>query len=277
MLRFVFRLLLLFGAAITAGSSGPFPAQAQSSLDVDLELVLAVDISYSMDPEELALQRAGYVEALRSPEIIKAIMGGPTGRIAVLYFEWAGTGEQRIVMPWTLINGRESAEEVAAKLQAAPIKRAYRTSIAGALDFAVPQFEDNVYKGLRRVIDISGDGPNNQGRPVTEARDDALAKGIAINGLPVMLKRPGSYDIENLDHYYADCVIGGQGAFVVPIRERHEFIDATRKKLLMEIAGYRAPARIVPTAAEIAQLIYERGKSDCLIGEGQWRDRWERN
>jgi hypothetical protein len=247
-----------------------FPGERpRSSVEVDVELVLAVDISYSMDPEEQALQREGYAFALTSPEFLDALRGGARGKVAITYVEWAGIGEQRIVMPWRLIDGPAAAQAVADEIMRSPYRRAYRTSIAGALRFSAPLFEDNGYSGIRRIIDVSGDGTNNQGPLVTVTRDEVLAKGITINGLPIMLKRPNAatMDIENLDVYYEDCVIGGPGAFVVPIREREKFREATRTKLVLEIAGRVPPARVVPAAAAAPRI-------SCTIGERMWQDRW---
>ena len=148
-------------------------------------------------------------------------------------------------------------------------RRASRTSISNALNFAKPLFDGSGYRGFRRVVDVSGDGANNSGPFVTIARDEVLAAGITINGLPIMLKRPNSFtmDIENLDIYYEDCVIGGPGAFVVPIREREQFKEATRTKLVLEIAG-RTPERRVTQAQARAPRI------SCTVGEQMWRDRW---
>src|SRR5215217_3969523 len=146
-------------------------------VDVDVELVLAVDISYSMDLDELALQREGYVDALTSPDFLNALKNGMHGRIAVSYVEWAGVIDQKIVVPWRLIDGRASAEAVAAEISRAPQRRAYRTSISGALTFTAPLFEESGYRGIRRVIDVSGDGTNNQGPLVTVVRDEVIAKG----------------------------------------------------------------------------------------------------
>ncbi|MFK4496975.1 hypothetical protein ABIF86_001266 [Bradyrhizobium japonicum] len=178
---------------------------------VDVELVLAVDVSYSMDMDELAIQREGYAQAIQSKEFLQALKLGPNGRIAVTYFEWAASGDQKIIIPWRLVDGPETADAVAAEILKTPIRRASRTSISGAITFAMPLFDEDPYRGLRRVIDISGDGPNNNGGPVTAARDAALEKGIVINGLPIMVKEPSysTMDIDNLDYYYEDCVIGG--------------------------------------------------------------------
>src|SRR5204863_1645653 len=157
---------------------------------VDVELILAVDVSYSMDMDELAIQREGYAQAIQSKEFLQALKLGPNGRIAVTYFEWAASTDQKIIIPWRLIDGPETADAVAAEIMKTPIRRASRTSISGAISFAMPLFDENPYRGLRRVIDISGDGPNNNGAPVTGARDAALEKGIIINGLPIMVKEP---------------------------------------------------------------------------------------
>src|SRR4029079_18590848 len=216
-----------------AGVAAPRPghelaqreADKQAAPTVDVELVLAVDVSYSMDMDELAIQREGYAQAIVSKEFLQALKAGPNGRIAVTYFEWAASTDQKIIIPWRLIDGPETADAVAAEIMKTPIRRASRTSISGAINFAMPLFEENPYHGLRRVIDISGDGPNNNGVPVTGARDAALEKGITINGLPIMVKEPSysTMDIDNLDIYYEDCVIGGPGSFVVTIKDREKF------------------------------------------------------
>ncbi|HEY5216508.1 MAG TPA: DUF1194 domain-containing protein, partial [Pseudolabrys sp.] len=225
--------------------------------------------SYSMDPDEQALQREGYVMALTSREFLRALHEGPHGKIAVTYFEWAGQNDQKIVMRLRLIDGPEAADAVAAEIARAPYRRASRTSISGGLLFAKPLFDHSGYRGLRRVIDVSGDGANNAGPLVAPTRDEVLAAGITINGLPIMLKRPniGSMDIEDLDVYYEDCVIGGPGAFVVPIREREKFIEATRTKLVLEIAGRQPEPRVLPASAEAPRI-------SCTIGEQRWQDRW---
>jgi hypothetical protein len=258
----------LFGAAL-----GAAPAAAKDgSIEVDVELVLAVDISYSMDPEEQALQRQGYVEALNSPVVLDAIKKGLNGKIAVTYVEWAGSSTQEVVVDWQIIDSAESARRFTDALQARPPRRLYRTSISSALDFSVPLFENNNYAGIKRVIDVSGDGSNNQGRPVTSARDDALASGVTINGLPIMLNRPnmGYPDVEPLDAYYAQCVIGGPAAFVIPVRERHQFVDAVRTKILLEVA--QRPPRDVPVQVIPAQV--EAPRVSCLYGERMWQQRW---
>jgi hypothetical protein len=246
-----------------------FADKRASAIPVDVELVLAVDVSYSMDPEEQALQREGYVLALTSKEFLQALRQGANGKIAVTYFEWAGQFDQKVVMPWRLIDGPEAADAVAAEIARVPYRRASRTSISGALRFAKPLFDESGYKGLRRVIDVSGDGANNAGPLVQSTRDDVLAAGITINGLPIMLKRPfvGSMDIEDLDVYYEDCVIGGAGSFVIPIREREKFIEATRTKLVLEIAGRQPETRLIPASSQAPRI-------SCTIGEKMWQERW---
>jgi Protein of unknown function (DUF1194) len=249
-------------------------ADKETHPSVDVELVLAVDVSYSMDMDELAIQREGYAQAITSKEFLQALKAGPNGKITVTYFEWAASTDQKIIIPWRVIDGPESADAVAAEILKTPIRRASRTSISGAINFAMPLFDENPLRGLRRVIDISGDGPNNNGAPVTLARDAALEKGIIINGLPIMVKEPSysTMDIDNLDLYYEDCVIGGPGSFVVTIKDRDKFKEAIRTKLLLEVAG-RTPERpVVPAAASQNK----EPRVNCLIGEKIWQDRWGR-
>ena len=262
-----------------AGIAAPSPgnqqtsrsADKESSPSVDVELVIAVDVSYSMDMDELAVQREGYAQAIVSKEFLQALKSLPLGKISVTYFEWAASSDQKIIIPWRVIDGPETADAVADEIMKTPIRRASRTSISGAIYFAMPLFEANPYRGLRRVIDISGDGPNNNGLPVLGARDIALSKGITINGLPIMVKEPSysTMDIENLDWYYEDCVIGGPGSFVVPIKDREKFKEAIRTKLLLEVAGRTPERRVVPVAEKEPRV-------SCLIGEKIWQDRWGR-
>ena len=221
-------------------------ADKEANPTVDVELVLAVDVSYSMDMDELALQREGYAQAIVSKEFLQALKSGPNGRISITYFEWAASTDQKIIIPWRVIDGPETADAVANEIMKTPIRRASRTSISGAINFAMPLFDENPHRGLRRVIDISGDGPNNNGAPVVIARDAAVEKGVVINGLPIMVKEPSysTMDIDNLDFYYEDCVIGGPGSFVVTIKDRDKFKEAIRTKLLLEVAG-RTPERPV--------------------------------
>lgn len=259
-------------AAITgfgfAAPSGP-QRLAQGVTPVDVELVLAVDVSYSMDPEEQQLQREGYIAALTSHEFMQALRQGMHGRVAITYVEWAGMHHQQIIVPWRLIDGPESADGFAADIQRARYTRASRTSISGALLFSTPLFDGSGFRGVRRVIDVSGDGVNNNGPLVDVTRDEVIAKGITINGLPIMIKRPttATMDIEELDIYFEDCVIGGPGAFVIPIKARDQFKEAIRTKLVLEIAGREPPARVIPAQARKPRI-------SCAIGEQIWRQRW---
>jgi hypothetical protein len=264
---------LLAGGDV-AGFAAPGPKAQLADKDpaaVDVELILAVDVSYSMDMDELAIQREGYAQAIVSREFLQALKSLPNGKIAITYFEWAASSDQKIIIPWRVIDGPETADAVSNEIMRTPVRRASRTSISGAIYFAMPLFDENPYKGLRRVIDISGDGPNNNGARVVGARDEALSKGIVINGLPIMVKEPSysTMDIDNLDWYYEDCVIGGPGSFVVSIKDRDKFKEAIRTKLLLEVAG-RTPERpTVPVADKEPRV-------SCLIGEKIWQDRWGR-
>jgi hypothetical protein len=271
--------LAALAAAAAVGLSGgraapglqPLPAQrtAGAATIVDVQLALAVDVSYSMDQEEQELQRQGYIAAITSREFMHALRQGMHGKVAVTYFEWAGIHHREIIVPWRLIEGPESADAFAVEIARAKFTRASRTSISGALLFGAPLFDGSGYRGIRRVIDISGDGVNNNGPPVDLTRDEVLARGITINGLPIMLKRPnpGMMDIGSLDVYFEDCVIGGPGAFVVPIKERDQFKDAIRTKLVLEIAGRTPKHRVVPAVAANPRV-------SCTIGERLWRERW---
>lgn len=246
------------------------PSRAGPPVHVDVELVLAVDISYSMDFDELALQREGYITALTSADFINALRGGAHGKIALTYVEWAGTHEQTVVVPWTLIDGKASAEAFAARLAEAPVRRTYRTSISGGLIFSAAQFGIAEFKGLRRVIDISGDGTNNQGPLIEQTRDEIVAKGIVINGLPLQLKAPSGsmLDINDLHVYYEDCVIGGPGSFVIPVNSRDQFVNAVRQKLILEVSGITPPsiAKTIPVA--------KPPRISCTVGEQMWMQRW---
>jgi hypothetical protein len=274
---FIFAVIALVGGAAVANLGVAAPGRPQllaqnaaaSAIPVDVELILAVDISYSMDPEEQALQREGYVAAITSREFLSALREGMHGKVAMTYFEWAGEHHRQIIVPWRLVEGPESADGFAADIARARYTRASRTSISGAMLFAAPLFENSGYRGVRRVIDISGDGANNNGPLVALTRDEVVGKGITINGLPIMLKRPnmGMMDIDRLDIYYEDCVIGGPGAFVVPILSREKFKEAIRTKLVLEVAGHTPEPRIVPAAAPKPRI-------SCTIGEKLWQERW---
>jgi hypothetical protein len=233
--------------------------------EVDVALVLAVDVSLSMTPEEQRVQREGYVEAFRSDVVKGAIRQGLNGRIAVAYVEWAGVGSQVVVVPWTVVGTAEEADGFADRLARNPPRRSTWTSIAGALDFSAALLKDSGFEAARRVIDVSGDGPNNQGRDVTRARDDVVAQGIVVNGLPLMIREPsGPWDIPDLDRYYRECVIGGPGAFMVPVRDRAQFAQAIRTKIVREVAALAPDATVVPAQAQ--------GPANCTVAGRGYRD-----
>ena len=235
-------------------------------IPVDVELILAVDVSRSMTPRELEIQRRGYAEAVTSRDVIQAIQGGARGQVAITYIEWAGWHSQRVIVGWTLIRSDRDAQRFAERLTAKFDDTLRRTSISGALDFASGLFAKNGYSGFRQVIDISGDGPNNQGRAVTGARDDALAQGITINGLPLMTREGlgAQWHLDDLDLYYKDCVIGGPTAFVIPVLDWAHFPDAVRRKLILELVG------IQPAPPTVPERLHKAEGYDCLIGEKIW-------
>lgn len=261
---------------LAAVAAVAFAGSAAAAERVDVELVLAVDVSLSMSPMELNIQREGYAAALTHNRVLQAIAEGVYGKIAVTYFEWAGTTSHHVIVPWTIIANREDAERVAAKLSAQPPNSARRTSVSAALDFGADLFAESQFRGMKRVIDISGDGPNNQGEPVEAVRDTVVNQGITINGLPLMTSGgfSSSYDVTNLDQYYADCVIGGPGAFMIPVNDWSQFPEAIRRKLVLELAGPLSPTWLAEEAENrpVVKVQATQG-ADCLVGEKMWRDR----
>ncbi len=243
----------------------------RAAVAVDLELVLAVDVSGSVDYEEGRLQRQGYVAAIVDPKVVAAIRSGILGRIAVSYFEWSGEARQRLVVDWTLIDGEASARAFAIKLFNTPLVIGRFTSISGAIGTAMALFAVSDFEGTRRVIDISGDGPNNVGGLVTGARDAAVAAGLIINGLPIINDRPnimGYPNLPGLDRYYRKCVIGGPGAFIVVARDRTAFAAAIRRKMILEIAA--RPER-PPLRHRVAATVPAAARAmPCDIGERQF-------
>ena len=257
---------LAFIAALLIGLR-PALAQDAGDIEVDVELVLAADVSRSMSPSELEIQRRGYAEAITSNEVLTTIGNGMIGRIAVTFMEWAGNDLQTVVVPWTLIDSAEDARAIADTLTSEFHGNMRRTSISGALTEAARLFDDNGFHGLRRIIDVSGDGPNNSGGPVVPARDAVLARGIVINGLPLMTMDGFSFrwGIEDLDAYYLNCVIGGPGAFMIPVYDWSEFAEAVRRKLVLEIAG-------LPVAPDAVGARLRRANGyDCMVGEKIWQ------
>ncbi|MDD9922738.1 MAG: DUF1194 domain-containing protein [Boseongicola sp.] len=242
-------------------------SQAQP-IEVDVELALMVDASRSMSVGELQIQRRGYAAALTSDEVLGVILNSFTGRIAVTYVEWGGDGVNRVVLPWTLIDSKESAQEAADVLNGVIEWGLRRTSISGALLYAREEIENNNFEGLRKVIDISGDGPNNDGRPVVRTRDQIVENGIIINGLPLMTTDNTSpWGIIDLDIYYAICVIGGPGAFSIPVLTWEDFPLAVRRKLVLELA--QAPGQ---SGFAGRSGMTDEGY-DCMIGEKLRRER----
>ena len=245
----------------------------------DLERVLACEVSGSVDEEEAELQRAGTVAALTNESVIRAIKAGRQGRIAVAYVEWGGDHIQRLVVDWSVIDGEASAADFARRLAEAPMSVEMWTSISGVMRFALDVFRSSPHQGRRRVLDISGDGPNNDGALVTGARRAMVKAGITINGLPIINGRPSRYGtppLEHLDWYYEDCVIGGPGAFIVIANTYRDFGRAIRRKMILEIAG-RTPekrARLIRVAERrvakhpaVERRTPERLTIPCDVGE----------
>jgi hypothetical protein len=212
---------------------------------VDLELVIATDTSGSVNYEEANLQRSGVADAFKSDELAKVVGLGVYGKIAVAYLDWSNQFENTVVIEWRIIDGKQTAGQFADDLLAAPTRSGRRTSISSAIVSALELFDRSPYKGTRRTIDISGDGKNNFGLSLAPIRDEAIAKGITINGLPIMLEDYGRNTFPDIDTYYANCVIGGRGAFAVVAKGFNDFTRAVRRKLIMEISS-------IPTEVQFA-------------------------
>ncbi|MCY6379460.1 DUF1194 domain-containing protein [Hoeflea prorocentri] len=253
-------------AAVLCALTAIGPVSAVSATEVDVELVIAVDVSRSMTERELRIQRRGYAEALRSPAVARAVQNTLTGKIALTYVEWGGIAWQRVVVDWHILENAADLAAFAEKITLTVDTGMRRTSISGAIADAAARIENNDIQSLRRVIDISGDGPNNSGPPVTGARDTAVARGITINGLPLMTREGlgTQFHLEDLDEYYHHCVIGGPGSFVIPVTSWDEFPEAVRRKLVLELAAMPQPLKAAFS-----------GKTDtgydCLIGEKIWQ------
>jgi hypothetical protein len=234
--------------APTIAALGPLVLPARAAQAVDVALVLAADVSRSINDDEFALQRRGYAAAIADPRVLDAIRSGPHCAIAVIFVEWAGEPEQKTVIDWTVIGTAADARKFADALLAAPRSFVGRTAIGTAIDYAISLIGESGFSADRQIIDVSGDGTNNQGRPVTDARDAAVAAGATINGLSIFNKTAaakGGYlalhtnPPGGLAKYYGDNVIGGPGAFVVPIDDFNSFDQAMIHKLITEIAGVR--------------------------------------
>jgi len=241
MLRTV-RLLLALTALLLASPL------ARAADQVDLLLVLASDVSRSVDQAKFKLQRDGYVAAFSDKRVLDAIASGRNQRIAVCFVEWSGVGAQKLLIDWMIINGAESARKFGDNLLELPRSFAERTSISGAIDFSMTLFDQAPYQSERHTIDVSGDGTNNSGRDVTGARDAAVAKGVTINGLVILSDRPMAWNPEHtnppggLENYYRENVVGGPGAFVIVAQDFNSFGQAIIKKLIAEIALAPQPA-----------------------------------
>nr|CAD6430212.1 hypothetical protein REQ54_03418 [Rhizobium sp. Q54] len=254
-------MLATLAVLVSLSAAPPLLAQAGGGGEVDVELVLAVDVSRSMDYEEVRIQRQGYVEALQHPDFINAVRGGLLGRVAIAYFEWAGTVDASSVIEWAVVETSEDANAFAAQIAERPIQTKRRTSISAAIAEGASMIVSNRFQGMRQVIDVSGDGPNNVGQPVVPARDRAVEAGIVINGLAIMIRPSGAF--VPLDEYYGNCVIGGPGAFVLPVHDIKDFAVAVRRKLVMEISG-------ISPSPDYKRIDYS--EADCLVGERQWQN-----
>jgi hypothetical protein len=231
---------IVFAGALLTAFVAAAPARAQN---VDLLLVLAADVSRSIDDGEFNLQRRGYAAALSDPRVLRAITSGPNRSIALTFVEWSGSEEQKTVVDWSVIRDGEDAAVIAGQILAAPRSFLARTSISAAIDFSMDRFATAPVAGDRRVIDISGDGTSNAGRSITDARDEAVAKGVTINGLAIINTQasPGftthTQPPGGLPEYYRQNVIGGTGAFLLVVENFDSFADAMARKLISEIAG----------------------------------------
>ena len=236
-------LLAVAGAAALVARPRRAPAQAAAE-PVDVLLVLAIDVSRSIDEDEAKLQREGYRNAVSDPVVVEAIRGGMIGAVGLAYVEWAGAEYQRLVLPWTRIAGAGDAQAWSEKLAEAPRASLSWTSISGALDFSRSVLAEAPFEATRRVVDVSGDGVNNSGGPVEAGRDRLVAEGVTINGLPIVNDRPtfGRMPAMPLDEYYRENVVGGPGAFVIVAEDFLSFGVAVKRKLIREIAARPGPA-----------------------------------
>ncbi len=240
---------------VAVAAALPLTAAASAAEPVDLLLVLAADVSRSIDSGKFQLQREGYAAAISDPRVLDAIRSGHTGRIGLTFVEWSGVGSQRVVIDWTLIGDGASAKGFGDRLLEAPRSFADRTSISGAIEFAMGQLARAPYESARRTIDISGDGTNNAGRDVTLARDEALAKGLTINGLVILSDTPLAWNPDHtnppggLENYYQNNVVGGPGGFVVVAENFNSFGQAIVKKMIAEVAQTRGVTPPLRTSA----------------------------
>lgn len=251
-------------------------APSRAAEQVDLELVITTDVSYSVDDMEARMQREGAVTAFRSPEVVEAIKAGTLGKIAVAYIDFSNANASRVVVDWQVVHDKASAEAFADAIAIARKTDGVQTSIASGIEMAARMIEDNDYEGMKKVIDVSGDGPNNEGRRVDHVRDEIVASGVIINGLPIVTEADkfDVYYLPDLDKYYAGCVIGGPGAFIQIANGFADLARALRRKLVLEISDASKPPRD-PMVVKVAagqrgqshlspRTVYEKG---CDIGE----------
>ncbi len=244
----------LLSCAVLLVAISAFASTVRAAEPVDLLLVLAADVSRSVDNEKFKLQREGYAAAISDKRVLEAVSAGRNHRIAVLFLEWSGAGNQKVVIDWTIVDGPKAAQEFGDKLLELPRTFADRTSISGGIDFAVAQIARAPFKAERQTVDVSGDGTNNAGRDVTQSRDEALALGITINGLVILSERPLAWNPEHtnppggLAGYYRDNVTGGPGSFVLEAKDFGSFGQAIVKKMIAEIADATIPGQRKTTA-----------------------------
>jgi Protein of unknown function (DUF1194) len=251
----------------------PLSANAASE-PVDVALVIATDVSYSVDDNEAEFQRQGAIAAFRDPDVVKAIEAGALRRIAVAYLDFSSYGSTRLVVGWHVVHDAASAEAFADALAAQRRTYGIETSISSGVELGMQLLDSASYRATKRIIDVSGDGPNNEGRRIDWARDEAVKRGIIINGLPIMTEadKTDIYYLPDLDKYYAGCVIGGPGAFVQVAKGFQDLKRAIRRKLILEISSASSRARVIPARAEghapfamhENRFVYEKG---CDIGE----------
>ena len=236
-MRFLVRTVLaLVAASLTlCGAS-------RAAEHVDLLLVLASDVSRSVDTRKFQLQREGYAAALSNPRVIDAIKSGPHGKIAICFVEWSGATSLKLVIDWTVVGDAASARKIGDQMLELPRSFADRTSISAGLEFSMVQLERAPYQAVRRTIDVAGDGTNNSGRDIVSVRDEILAKGVTINGLVILSETPLPWNPEHtnpaggLDNYYRNNVTGGPGSFVMVAENHNSFGQAIVKKMIAEIA-----------------------------------------
>ena len=244
MTRLVRTILALVASVLVLGGA------ARAAEEVDLLLVLASDVSRSVDTRKFELQRQGYAAALSNPRVIDAIKSGPHGRIAICFVEWSGATSQKLVIDWTIISDMASARKIGDQMLELPRSFADRTSIAVGLEYSMLQLENSPFQAPRRTIDVSGDGTNNSGRDIASVRDEVLARGVTINGLVILSDTPLPWNPEHtnppggLDEYYRRNVTGGPGSFVMVAENHNSFGQAIVKKMIAEIA-WLEPAKPV--------------------------------